>query len=485
MDASMLNRRSVVAGCGALLGCSAVQARASFPPEPPALDPRSFGAKGDGRTDDRAAIQRAIDACSLSGGGFVVLPPGLTFVSGGLQLKSDVFLYLSPGSVLKASADRSSFGDRGALIFAQNAANTGVAGPGLIDGNYQAYLKADGNGGYAPSYAFLGRFDPEQPFAGASRPDGRPRVLLLVNCTRVSLAGFTVSGSASWTVHLLGCRDVTISQIAIRNQINVPNCDGIDIDRSQRVRIADCDITAGDDGICLKASAMFPDAGPCSDVTVTGTTITSGSSALKLGSGGSADIRNLVVTGCVITDSNRGIAMQNRDGRLYENLVFSDLVIETRFYPGEWWGAAEPIHISNLPRRRGQQSGGEVRGVTFSNIRCKSESGIFLYGAPGSPIRDIVLQNVDVEIAKSGPNPGGFYDLRPSWDNATVARQTIQGIHAEGVEGLALRDVDVEFTSPLDASYGSALLTRRVTGLDASRFRGRAARAGVPDRIEQ
>ncbi|PAU63475.1 glycosyl hydrolase family 28-related protein [Pseudomonas sp. PICF141] len=61
---------------------------------------QNFGAKGDGITDDTAAIQSAIDAAAAAGGGQVYLPTGTYIVSGGeepsdgcLMLKSNVYLY--------------------------------------------------------------------------------------------------------------------------------------------------------------------------------------------------------------------------------------------------------------------------------------------------------------------------------------------------------------------------------------------------------
>ena len=57
-------------------------------------DVTSYGAVGDGRTDDARAIQSAIDACSAAGGGSVVFPSGKTFLSGPLHMASNVNLRL-------------------------------------------------------------------------------------------------------------------------------------------------------------------------------------------------------------------------------------------------------------------------------------------------------------------------------------------------------------------------------------------------------
>lgn len=61
---------------------------------------QNYGAKGDGITDDTAAIQSAIDAAAAAGGGQVYMPTGTYIVSGGeepsdgcLMLKSNVYLF--------------------------------------------------------------------------------------------------------------------------------------------------------------------------------------------------------------------------------------------------------------------------------------------------------------------------------------------------------------------------------------------------------
>lgn len=48
-----------------------------------------FGAKGDGITDNTQFINRTIEACSLRGGGTVIIPGG-TFLTGSILLKSKV-----------------------------------------------------------------------------------------------------------------------------------------------------------------------------------------------------------------------------------------------------------------------------------------------------------------------------------------------------------------------------------------------------------
>src|SRR6516164_8488714 len=109
---------------------------------------RDYGAKGDGKSLDTAAVQAAIDACAKDQGGTVVVPAG-TFVIGTIELKSNVTLYVAAAGKLLGSQDGahyhaatgvptsgdSTLGDGNwSLIYAVGATNVTVQGPGTIEG---------------------------------------------------------------------------------------------------------------------------------------------------------------------------------------------------------------------------------------------------------------------------------------------------------------------------------------------------------------
>ena len=69
----------------------------------PVFNVFAYGAAGDGQQDDTPAIQAAIDACHLAGGGQVVLPAGKTYKSGLIVLKSNIEMVVERGAILLAS----------------------------------------------------------------------------------------------------------------------------------------------------------------------------------------------------------------------------------------------------------------------------------------------------------------------------------------------------------------------------------------------
>jgi Glycosyl hydrolases family 28 len=178
---------------------------------------------------------------------------------------------------------------------------------------------------------------------------GRPRMIILVNCRQVLLRDFTIHDAPTWSIHPISCQDLLIDGASIHNNMLVPNCDGIDIDRCRNVRVANCDIHAGDDGIILKSSRNFPQYGICENVTVTNCVLRSSSAAIKIEPEGPGIVRNAVFDNCVIAPSNRGICIFNRDGAKIENLIFSNFAVATELRTNMWW---EPANPSTSPTSR-------------------------------------------------------------------------------------------------------------------------------------
>src|ERR1700761_7811258 len=404
-----------------------------------------YGAVGDGKTVDTDALQRTITACANRGGGTVLLPAGHTFVSGTLQLRSHVDLHIENGATLKASGNRDHFRKYGSLLFAEGAEGFSVSGRGTIDGNFAAFLQERVDGGYKVLEPFLGLWGPLYDVPGKDHTDGRPRVILLVASKGISLEDFTIRDSPTWTIHLLGCEQVHVSGLVIRNGMDVPNCDGIDIDHCRDVRIHDCDVAAGDDCLVLKSSRNFSQFGPCERVTITGCVLTSSSAAIKVEAEGSGAIRQAVVENCVIHDSNRGVCVTNRDGALVEEMIFSNMTIETSLRPAMWWGAGEAIQVTNLPRRTGMVPG-IVRGLHFSNISCQAESGIYLQGCEQAPMEDLSFSDVELQLRHASTLEGGYRDMRPVESQPGLYKSQIAAVYAEWVTHLRLSDVSVQWS---------------------------------------
>lgn len=205
----------------------------------------SFGASGNGVTDNTVAINKAITTCAEQGGGRVVVPQG-TFLTGTVFLRSNVFLQLQKGAVLKGSNNLSAYSsfhptkdlsryDSGngsanansaydevwtqALIIGTHLTNAGIIGEGIIDGNNV--------------------FNPD----GEENMRG-PHTVLLAYCQQMKLEGITVRYSSNYAFLAYD-----IQKSAFKNLKIEGGWDGIHIRGAQNVKIQGCHFSTGDDGI--------------------------------------------------------------------------------------------------------------------------------------------------------------------------------------------------------------------------------------------
>ena len=410
-----------------------------------------FGAKGDGIVDDAAAIQQTIDACNASGGGTVLFPAGKTFLAGPLHMRSNVNLHLEPNSMLLANPDESIYhesafganeGEGMMWLSGKDIRNFSISGTGRIDGNAVAFMGAE--------------LDDSFELKPVTTFDPRPHVLTLINASNVKISDVTIANSAYWTVHLVGCYDVAISDISLLNNLKVRNGDGIDIDHSRKVRISNCFIESGDDCICLKNRREYEEYGPCEDVVVTNCIMTSRSCAVKIGSENMDRIARVLFDNCIITASNRGVGIQNRDEGTVEDVTFSNMIVDCKLFSDVWWGKSEPIYITSYPRARGNHKDagwrfpkgatkgacGEVKNIRFINIASTSENGIFIGCDTPGKVSNILLSNVDLTLKKQTSFEGGVYDRRPC-EGEGFAKSKVFGIFAENASGITVRDFNV------------------------------------------
>lgn len=413
-----------------------------------------FGARADSLTDNAEAIQKAIDRCNANGGGSVVIPAGMRFMTGPFILKSNVNLHLEPNSSIVANPDESVYtesafrenrGEGMMWIYAKDVENISISGTGTIDGNGVAFMGKELDDSY--------ELKPVTDF------DPRPHVLTLVNAFNVKISDVTIRNSAYWTVHLVGCTDVAISDISLLNNLKIRNGDGIDIDHSKKVRIQGCYIESGDDCICLKNRREFEEYGSCHDIVVTNCVMTSRSCAVKIGSENMDSIRNVLFSNCIITDSNRGIGIQNRDEGTVTDVTFSDMHVDCHLFSDVWWGKSEAIYVTSYPRAVGNHKDagwrfpkgatkgecGKVSRIRFNNIYCTSENGVFVGGDVPGKVKDLDFNNVNIDLVKTTAYPGGVYDRRPRAGEGFIESPTY-GFYFITADDIKLRDCSVELS---------------------------------------
>lgn len=434
-------------------------------------DVRDFGAKGDGVTLDTRALQAAVDACATKGG-TVYFGPG-RYVSGTLLLKSHITLKLDQGAVLSGSHDIKDYlpgsafglarnygtniageGTLVGLLVGYNVSDVSVEGPGIIDGQSDAFMSKtihaprdyDPAAVRNPAAFEAAMHDPEYgPFETVE--SGRPGVLtLFFHAKDITLRNFALRDSPNWTLVLMDIQRATVSDFSIINNPLMPNNDGIDCMTCRDVHISNGTIRTGDDDVVLVSSQ---------DVTVSGLSMYSRSAAVRLESTQRAVLNNLTI------DSNRGLAVfaSREISRPTDGVLFSDIVMRTHLMPGHWWGKAEPIYISVQPCDG--PCGPRVRNVTFSDMEIDAEAGVMLGGVKDSPLENVELRDIRLRMvapdSKLAAAIGGNFDSRWTAANPSqgIVRHDIPAIWCASAKGLNLRNVEIDW-APAMPAYATA-----------------------------
>jgi polygalacturonase len=282
------------------------------------LSVRDFGATGDGKTKDTAAIQQAIDRCWVLGGGEVLVPPG-NYLTGAVALKSNTLLRLDTDAAILGTPDFADYPvtqvrwegkwiqGRVGLIYAIDADRIGIVGPGRIVGNP----------------ALGGR-------PNAQNPLRHPALIEPIGCNDIRFEDFSTEHRLMWCLHATYCENIVFKNLTIRSTGG--NGDGIDIDSCKHVRIDTCDIATGDDCIAIKSgrgSEAYSLLRTTEDVLITNCTFADSIFAcIGIGSETSGGIRNVRIEHCKFTHAQTfAIYIKTRVGRgaFIEDIVADDL----------------------------------------------------------------------------------------------------------------------------------------------------------------
>lgn len=425
-----------------------------------------------------APLQKRIDSVSASGGGVVFVPAG-RHVTGGLVLRSNVELHLEKGAVLEGHPCTNEYpvvelpcseGKWMAVVMAVGATNVAITGEGEIFGNGSAF---------------------PQPQNYRNLQEGwRPRGLFFGNCKGVRLNGFRLRDAGSWGCVVQCCTDVDIRGLTIDNHANANN-DGIDLEAFNAV-IADCDIDAGDDAVCLKSNNPDFVSG---NVLVTNVTARSHCAALKIGTATHGVVTNVVFVDCRVEAPRRdfpdlrvssgkpagagwfwsswraelyppskpgenlgasAISIECVDGGHVENVVCRNITVD---------GTLSPIFVrggTRTGRATGALTGRHhvLRKILLENITGRSLSwhGNSVTGVEGCRVENVTLRNVKLTFPGGGEAAAAAVKPIPELPGATPGvgmfdlPMPAYALWARHVDGLALENV---FIDPEDGTCDS------------------------------
>ena len=375
---------------------------------------KNKGAKADGKTKVTQLFQKAIDEVSESGGGKVILSGG-TFLTGPIELKSGVELYINADAVLLGSPDLEDYPDRTstrhfatdslprwrniALIYADEAENIAITGRGVIDCNGKNFVaeKQDTN--------WTGwKYERSVPYKQSV-----PRACFFAGCNHVTVRDVTmVNQPAGWSYWIHDCDNVVFDACKIYADVRYPNNDGIHVNSSRDVTISNCIVECGDDAIVIRANnRSLKENKVCERVVVTNCVLRSWSCGVRLGWTNDGVIRNCSFSNIIMHDTSNGIHFYlppkrlhsndyGREATLVENITFSDIQMN------EIYGSSIYVCVDS---DEGTLFKG-FRNVTFNNVYCKCLNLPYFSGRKDALVENITFNNCVFEKYDETDFPG-------------------------------------------------------------------------------
>ncbi len=426
-------------------------------------DVKTYGAAGDGKTPDTAAINRAIEAAAAAGGGTVWFPAG-NYLSYSIHLKSDVALYLDQGATIIAADspapgaagggydaaepnEWSQYQDFGhshwhnSLIWGEGLKNISILGPGLIWGKG---LSRGARGG-----------------PRAEDPGVGNKSISLKNCHNVLLRDFSILHGGHFGILATGVDNFTVDNLKIDT-----NRDGIDVDCCRNVRISNLYVNSPwDDGICLKSSYGLGSAKPTEFVTITNCyvsgcweegTLLDGTykrfgpevrvphtGRIKFGTESNGGYRNITISNCVF-EGCQGLALESVDGSLLEDVTITNISMRDI--------VSAPVFLRLGSRMRAPQGTpvGTLKRVIIDNLVCSnsvSRLGSIISGIPGHAIENVKISNIQIQHQGGGTKENAA--IQPPEDEAKYPEPGMfgsmpsHGFYIRHVNGIELSNIEI------------------------------------------
>ncbi len=413
---------------------------------------RDFGATGDGVTMDTPALQRAIDACHAAGGGQVLVPTG-TYLTGTINLKSNVDFHLMQNAVILASTNNPA-DFTGAILMLHQVENVSISGPGMINGQ-----------GWHENFNNRGREVKVE----------RPEMIFVRESRHIGITDIKMRDQPRWGIRLKKSEWITIDGINLFSHVNTNN-DGIDIDASNVV-ITNSIIDCGDDAICFKS---WTPGTIVENVTISNCRLASTCNIIKFGTWSAYGFRNITISNITMTAPARdhisrpwytrmegitekptgisGLALEVVDGGFMDQIAISNITMQ---------GIQTPIFI-----RLGERDGiGSLENVIISNIIAENESRITssITAIPGSYVENVTIRDVIFQSKGTGTlehtdknvpqNNQGYPENRMFGDSLPAHGFYVRharGIHFENMR-LLLRNPDARAAIVFDDVHDSHL----------------------------
>jgi polygalacturonase len=398
-----------------------------------------YGAKNDGSANAAGAFRAAIAAAKRAGGGTVFVPAG-HYVSGPIEMVSNLTLEFDAGAIVNFPATMlpSTPGRQQGietltpvpLIGGHDLENVAVVGRGVLMSSNADWMRLHGRreasgedpgSANGPNWEKLlndlnaGKTISEDEYKAAAA-ELRPSFIRFMNSKNILVSGLRFVGSPMWTVHLLYSENATVENLVIETYPGV-HTDGIVVDSSRFVRIANDYIDTGDDGIVIKSGKDAEGLRvnrPTEDVTITNCTVHHAHGAVSIGSETSGSVRNITASNMTAVDTENGARIKSARGR-------GGVVEDIRFDNWTMRNVDEGIVVTNYYLMEGETRRGEEPVSKATPV-----------------FRDIAMSHMTIDGAKTLIDIDGLPEMR------------IQSLHISDVVGTGKTGMTAAYTDDLE-----------------------------------
>lgn len=403
-----------------------------------------FGAVADGQTLCTEAFAAAIKHLQKQGGGHLVVPEGV-WLTGPIQLRSNIDLHLNAGAVVRFSPDRELYVQSSdslrdgskkcyALLRASKCENIAVTGQGTLDGQgiYWRPVKSE--------KVDQDLWNSLQEMGGIVVPNGktkniwypfnlnkelgvpniasdhikqekmRPHLVNITDSKNVLIEGVRLLNSPKFHLVPTRVQNLIIDGVNIRCPHWAQNGDAMDPGNVQVALIVNCNIACGDDGICMKGGVgqKGVDAGPQRDFLIMNDTVYHAHGGFVIGSEFSGGMQRLVVRNCFFDGTDIGLRMKSAPGRggwcedIYcSNIVMKNIKESVIYFESGY--ADRGAGVSATDKDNKEAFFPDWSNFTFKDITCAfAKTAVEITGIKGKPVHDLKFENVTVVGVKNG-----------------------------------------------------------------------------------
>lgn len=399
---------------------------------------KDYGAIGDGQTLCSAAFEKAIAACNAAGGGTVLVPPG-TWLTGPIELKSNVNLHADRGALVVFSTDHTLYpilmpeGKTKSPIYGNKLKNVAITGEGIFDGGGDTWrplkkskaaptlwndlvkaggvVSADGSM-YWPTKAAMdgeaylktlkGRKDLTAADYLPARDFMRPTMVVINGSDNVLIDGPTFKNSPMYVLNPHNDNNLIIRNVQVNNEYYAQNGDGIDLSSCRNSVVYNCTVNAGDDGICMKSSGKAADGSEAlQNIVIANCIVYHAHGGFVIGSNTDGGMRNVYVTNCDFVNTDIGIRVKSSRGRgglvhdIYvENIYMHDILNEAILFSTYYEDDKKLKNVEVNERTP------IFRNFYINNIFCNNaKTAISITGLPEMAVNHINFSNMVISAA--------------------------------------------------------------------------------------